>query len=201
MTHTALLARIPFNTLSPESQAYNRGEVHPAVLADIVNGLPIGTYVSGTTTFTTAENMTITGAVGLPGGATNGTTFTEPTNGATMVLKSASVLKSALSGATVTATNLIPAGAIPMAVVIRVTTLITGASSFKVGDGTTADLWGATVALTAGTTTTGADFKATFTPIVYPAATSVVLTANTSNFTAGAVRITVFFWTAAGPTS
>ncbi len=113
-------------------------------------------------------------------------------NGQKITVQSVSATLSGLSGATATATNLIPAGSIVLGVTTRVTTLITGATSLKVGDGTDDDRWGATVGLTAGTTTTGSSFTISSVPI-YTSATSVVLTANGSNFTAGAVRVTVHY--------
>lgn len=86
-------------------------------------------------------------------------------------------------------TNLIPAGSNVFGCIIRVTTLVTGATSIDVGDGSDADKWGDNIAVTAGTTTTGASFTTgTATPINYPSATNLVLTANGSNFTAGVVR-------------
>lgn len=97
-----------------------------------------------------------------------------------------------LSGATVTATNLIPAGSFITGVTIRVTTTITGATTFDIGDGTDVDRWGAAILLPAGTTTSIADFTADgFGQFV--AANNVVLTANGANFTAGAVRVTVHY--------
>lgn len=111
----------------------------------------------------------------------------------------ASTEKLALSGATVTATDLIPAGSIVLGVTVRVTTLITGATSFSIGDGTDADRWGATIAVAAGTTTTTANITITSVPI-YAAATSVVLTAAGSNFTAGAVHIEVQYINCSAPT-
>lgn len=114
--------------------------------------------------------------------------------------KAATTLLTGMSGATVTATNLIPAGSLVLGVTCRVTTLITGASSFDVGDGTTVDNWGNNIALTSGTTTSIADFTAA-SPDFYTASTSVVLTAVTSNFTAGAVRVTVHYITLTPPAS
>lgn len=99
---------------------------------------------------------------------------------------------SGMSGATVTATNLIPAGSVVLGVTIRVTTAITGATSFEIGDGTDADRWGTAIAVASGTTTTNANTTITSVPI-YAAATSVVLTANGGNFASGAVKITVHY--------
>lgn len=112
--------------------------------------------------------------------------------GSKALIKVASTTKSAMSGATVTASNLIPAGSIVLGVNVRVVTEITGATTFTIGDGTDADRWGTGIALTVGTTTSTADITVTSVPI-YAAATSVVLTATGSNFTAGAVNIEVHY--------
>lgn len=196
-----LEARVNYNTFANEQAAFQRGELHPKVFKTLMDSVPIGAYNSGTGVTTFAEAVTITGAAILPGGTSAFTTFTDSANGSTLNIKSATVLKSALSGATVTATALIPAGSLVLGVVARVTTLITGATTFKIGDGTTADLWGATVAVALNTVTTGTSFKAATGPVFYPAATDVVLTANGSNFTAGAVRLEVWYISQSGPTA
>lgn len=113
-------------------------------------------------------------------------------NGQAFNIETASTNLTGLSGATATATNLIPAGSIVFGVTVRVTTGITGATTFDIGDGTDVDRWGAARPIAAGTTTTAANFTITSVPI-YASATSVVLTANGSNFTAGDVRVTVHF--------
>lgn len=111
--------------------------------------------------------------------------------GAVANLKSVSA-EIACAGASSSASNLIPAGAFVLGVTARVTTTITGASAFTIGDGTTAAKWGSGIALPAGTVTTGANFTAG--PSHYATATSVVLTATTSNFTGGKVRVTVHYF-------
>lgn len=98
------------------------------------------------------------------------------------------------SGATSSASNIIPAGSIVFGVTVRVTTTITGATTFKIGDGTDDDRWGSGIALASGTTTSGTAFTITSVPI-YTSATSVVLTATGSNFTAGVVSVTVHYAT------
>ena len=87
-----------------------------------------------------------------------------------------------------------------LGVTVRVTTLIEGATSFEVGDGTDPDRWGTAIAVAATTTTTGTAFTITSVPF-YAAATSVVLTANVSNFTAGAVRVSVHYMAFTAATS
>lgn len=100
------------------------------------------------------------------------------------------------SGATVTVAALIPANSIVIGVTARVTTAITGATSFDIGDGTTANLFGDDVAVALNTTS-----QNTIAPTRYATATNVVLTANGGNFTGGAVRLTVHFLTLVAPTS
>ena len=83
-----------------------------------------------------------------------------------------------------------------LGVIARVTTLITSGAgtSWTLGDGTTADLWGTGLAFTANTTTTAADFKSTFAPKLYTSATNVVITCTGGTFTAGAVELVVFYY-------
>lgn len=120
--------------------------------------------------------------------------------GAIAQLKTAEVLLSGLSGASVEATNLIPAGSIVLGVVIRVTTLITGTlSSFDVLDNF-ANGWASAVAKTLGTTTGVPNFVSAI-PVVFASAGSITLSANGGTFSAGAVRITVVYFTITAPTS
>lgn len=121
-------------------------------------------------------------------------------NGQATSLASASALVATTSGATVTATGLIPAGCFLVGVCVRVTTAITGATSFDVGDGSDADRWGNNIAVAAGTTTTIADYTAAGYG-QFTTANDVVLTATGSDFTAGAVRITAYYLSLVAPTS
>lgn len=112
-------------------------------------------------------------------------------NGAFQNVKSASASVTC-SGATSSATDLIPAGSLVLGVTVRVTTAVTGSTTFTIGDGTDADKWGATIAQTAGTTTDATDFT-TSSPTYYTSATSVVLTGTGGSFSAGVVRVTVHY--------
>lgn len=106
-----------------------------------------------------------------------------------------------LSGATTTiGSNLLPAGSVIRGVVARVTTAVTGATSFEIGDGTDVDRFGTAVAVALNTTTTTANWTITSLP-VYPTAANIVLTANGSNFTGGVVRVTVLYDTFGAPAS
>jgi len=146
-------------------------------------------------------------AVSLITGGTEGLTVDssqnsifKPVSGATLNIRSATTELTGMSGATVTATNLIPAGSFIYGTVIRVTALIEGATAFHIGDGSDADRWGASIALSAGTTTTVTDFTAAGFG-QFSSANDVVLTATVSNFTAGAVRIVVHYIDLTAPTS
>jgi hypothetical protein len=125
-----------------------------------------------------------------------GNALTTGANGQSTQLGQSTVLLSTPSGATRTATALIPANALVIGVTARVTTAVTGATSFDIGDGTTANIFGDDVAVALDTTSNN-----TIAPTRYAAATNVVLTANGGNFTAGAVRLTVHFITLVAPTS
>lgn len=95
-----------------------------------------------------------------------------------------------MSGATSTASSVFPDGAIMQAVNVLVTTTITGATSFKIGDGSDDDRWGATIGLTAGTKTGPADYTASGIGQV-TSAQNVVLTAvgGAASFSAGVVKV------------
>ena len=117
-------------------------------------------------------------------------------NGANIQAFVAETLLSGLSGASVTASNFIPANCIVLAVGARVTTTITGATSFEIGVTGNLAQFGSGIGLTAGTTNYGL-----IGPTALYAATSVILTAAGGNFTAGAVRLSVHYLLANPSTS
>lgn len=124
----------------------------------------------------------------------------DPANDQSTNVKTSSIELTALSGASVTAAGLFPDGVIRLGVSIHVTTTITGATSFDIGDGTDVDMFGAAIALSSGTTTNGSD--ATASPLAaLLAAGDVVLTAVGSDFTAGAVRVVAHYLDITAPTS
>lgn len=105
----------------------------------------------------------------------------------------------AMSGATVTATDFFPAGTLVLGCAAYVNTLITGASDFEVGNEDDPDEFHTGVALAADTVASiGASLTQNF---YYAAAKDLVLTAGTSDFTAGAVTVTCIGWTITDPTS
>lgn len=116
------------------------------------------------------------------------------------VLNSTTQISGALSGATASFAGAIPAGSVVVGVVARVTTAITGATSFSIGDGTTATAFGSNIAVASGTTTTNANWTLTAIPN-YPSGANIVLTANGGNFTGGVVRVTVYYMSFGAPTN
>lgn len=96
--------------------------------------------------------------------------------------KDISTTLSNVSGATVTATSLIPDGCVLVSVTTSVTTGLGGTTTgYSVGDGVDADRWGTVSAVAAGTDTDNTDWTVT-TIQLFTAAQDVVLTALTANF-------------------
>lgn len=109
-------------------------------------------------------------------------------------LKQNSVQSAALSGATVDLTGLIPAKSQVIGMTCRVTTLITGATTFDVGTVATPALYCNDVPVALNTVCDlGTNQGSSTGPLNYAAATDVRLTANGSNFTGGVVRCTVHY--------
>lgn len=147
-----------------------------------------------------------TGAAGSFAGTVKSTTLLqESANGAQWVRGQASeLLTLSTSGATTdTAADLLPANSIIEAVVARVTTTITTATDWKLGDPTTAGRFtAANGTMTAGTTDIGLvhiDQTGAAGPRQTAAAKVRVTTTGTPG--AGAVRITVFYRQFVAPTS
>lgn len=139
--------------------------------------------------FVVNDDLTFNGADTDRGGAT----LTLLLNAMTATLSAASTHDFAAA---------IPAGATVVGVTTRVTTTITGCTSIQIGDGTDVDRFGNAIALTAGTTTTNADWTVTSAP-VYAAATVIRITAvgGGASFTAGAMRVCVYYLAPTAPTS
>jgi len=101
------------------------------------------------------------------------------------VWKQAKATLSAVSGASVTATNLIPAGAFLLGVTTRINTDLgdtNGTTGYTVGDGTDPDLWGSLTATAAGSATGSADYTDAAAAKLYTSAQSVVITAAGGDF-------------------
>jgi len=101
---------------------------------------------------------------------------------------------SSLSGATGTASSLIPAGAWVVSVTAENKSTIAGSlASYKVGDGTDTDRWGGTIPLTNGNLyklSSGVNIASI--PL-YTSANNVVVTAEGGTFSSGTIEITVYY--------
>jgi hypothetical protein len=117
-------------------------------------------------------------------------------NGSALRLNVAEIALSGLSGATVTAANAIPAGALVVACAMRVTTAITGATSFSVGYAGSTSAFGSGLSIAAGSTNNGL-----IGPNPFYSATDVILTATGGDFSGGAVRLSLMYLGIAPPTS
>lgn len=128
-------------------------------------------------------NLSLSGDLTLTGANGEATLFKEVTDTLT-----------GMSGATVSATSLIPANCLLIGVTTRVITEITGCTSINIGISGDADAFAAGTALLAGTTTNIANFTITA-PLYFTGAASVVITAvgGGASFTAGAIRVTAHY--------
>ena len=115
-------------------------------------------------------------------------TAAQAANGANIQLGALETLVSGMSGASVTASVQIPANCIVLAVGAYVVTTITGATSYEVGVSGNLSQFGSGLSLTAGSSNPGL-----IGPTAFYAATSLILTAVGSNFTAGAVRLSIHY--------
>ena len=126
----------------------------------------------------------------------------ESAYGASLGLKKVDIAATTLSGATTNlGTTQIPDGAFVLGVLIRVVTVVTGATSIKIGDGSDDDKWGAGILVAAGSKNQSSDFTAS--PSLYTSATNVVLTAvgGAASFAGGTVRGAIFYFDCSGLTS
>jgi hypothetical protein len=120
-------------------------------------------------------------------------TFTSATNYQRLAIKTKAVTLSNLSGASVaTTTGFIPDGAVLVGLTTRVSTAITGATGYDIGDGSDADRWGANVGIALNTSSDNTNWTAG-TIECFTAAQEVTLTAVGNNFTGGAVVIVAHY--------
>ena len=117
-------------------------------------------------------------------------------NGSALKLNVSEIALTGLSGATASATNAIPAGALVVACGVRVTTAITGATSFSLGYSGSTSAFGSGLSIAAGSTNEGM-----IGPNPFYSATNVIVTAVGGAFTAGAVRLSVMYLSMTPPTS
>lgn len=100
-------------------------------------------------------------------------------------LTTSRTVNSSVSGATVTMSSLIPAGAFLLGVTTRIDAALgtsNGTTGYNVGDGSDADLWGVVTGTTIGTSSASSDFTAAGASSFSTTARDVVLTATGGNF-------------------
>lgn len=102
------------------------------------------------------------------------------------------------SGASVSATNIIPAGVVVQGVTTRQSN-VTGPTTINIGTAADPYAWGEGVAVANGTTTTASDFTVV-NPPTFPAATDVVIQAVGGAFTGGSIVVTVHYLRFVAPT-
>jgi len=120
-------------------------------------------------------------------------TFTSATNYQRLTIKTKAVTLATSSGASVaTTTGFIPDGAVLVGLTTRVSTAITGATGYDIGDGSDADRWGANIGFALNTSSDNTNWTAG-TIECFTAAQEVTLTAVGSNFTGGAVVIVAHY--------
>lgn len=101
-----------------------------------------------------------------------------------------------LSGATADTSIDIPNGAIVFNVSMRVTTTITGATSFSLGVAGNTNQFGSGLSVASGSTNLGV-----IGPTAFYAATPIRATSSGGSFTAGAVRIAIHYYLPSAPES
>ncbi len=108
-----------------------------------------------------------------------------------------------MSGATHDVAGAIPAGAIVVGTSARVTTTITGCTTWDFGIAGATTRYGTGLALTSGTTVDNTAWLAGGSALSYPSATAIRLSAigGAASFTAGVVRVCVLYWDTTAPTS
>jgi len=121
-------------------------------------------------------------------------------NGQVFAMKSMTVELTSMSGASVNATNLIPAKSVVVGVTSRVTVALEGCSSYDLGKATNVDLFANNASKNVGSTTDNSNWTDSC-PQVFNAAEDMVVTAVGSPFTAGSLRITVHYFEVTAPTS
>lgn len=174
-----------------------------------VTGWPVGFIFNDCNTITRTTSD-IVSAVPFAFNNTNISDLTQPLayskmSSATVKsagLRTITVVKDiALTGASVSFTSFIPAGATVLGVSGIVTTAITGATGYTVGVATAPDRYVNTNTLTLGSTfTPNSQSAAEVSPRTYPSPGSdIVVTAKTSNFTGGALRVALTYTTISAP--
>jgi len=173
-----------------------------------VTGWPVGFIFNDCNTITRTTSD-IVSAVPFAFNNTNISDLTQPLSYAKMSsatvksagLRTVTVVKDiALTGASVSFTSFIPAGATVLGVSGIVTTAITGATGYTVGVATALERYVNTNTLTLGSTfTPNSQSPLEIAPRTHQSSADIVVTAKTSNFTGGALRVALTYTTIIAP--
>lgn len=156
----------------------------------------------------TNRGLVTTGTQTFTGAKTFDTSVDSPihkstlSNGVVASIKVKTFTHTVASGTTTsTASNEIPADALVIGVVIRVTAQVMASGSFSVGVSGDTTKWGTTIARTAGTTTDSGNWSATPFYVAGASATGVVFT-GTANFNGtGTISGAIYYIDMTAPTS
>lgn len=160
----------------------NIGDISDLVLANRLQTADT-TWNIGTATGT---------SLALTGPASAASVAAAGTHGQLMTIGVLEELTTIAAAATTSTTIQIPAGAVVLAVAVRVVVAIPTATTFTVGDGTTAAKFNTGSNLSVAINTTDTGMKAG--PTYYAAATSIVFTpSSTPGTNVGRVRTTIFY--------
>lgn len=150
----------------------------------------------GTIEFNNSIVTSMPSALTASGNPINGSSL----NGAGMTLRMKETVLT-LSGASVTWTNAIPLGAVVMGCVSIIQSGIAGATGYLLGIGTDTARWANVNNTSPGLATTPNNYGAAgLVPQIYTATTNIVVTAKTSNFTGGSLKIVLFYFDTTCPT-
>lgn len=192
-------------TTVPPSGAIASQPVEPLAVDSLASrGAITGTSVAVTGDVSGATG-TFSGAVSAAGGFSPAATALTTANGASRTLASISelVTLSTVGATTDTTANLLPANSVIECVVARVTTTITTATAWKLGDSTVSGRFAADNAtMTAGATSIGLvhiDQSSTSGPRQTAAAKLRITCTGTPG--AGVIRVTTFYRQYVAPTS
>lgn len=167
---------------------------------DIAANIAGFTPAQGELIVDTTNNRVIVGdgatAGGFPAAKLSDAGAAVGANGSALRMNVVEFALSGLSGATVTSANAIPAGALVIGCAVRVTTAITGATSFSIGYTGSTSAFGSSLSIAVGSTNNGL-----IGPNPFYSATNVILTAAGGAFAAGAVRLSLVFLSITPPTS
>jgi hypothetical protein len=164
--------------------------------AQVLNATSAGAAVTGAITATTTITAT-TDVIAVGDVVKNGS------NSSQIKLKTASENLTCNSGAgTQVSSTFVPANSLVVGLTARITTELAGSgmTTFSIGDGTDVDLFGAGIALAAGTLVNVGDWTAS--PMTYAksgSASAITLTADAGQFDSGVIRLVVYYYSLTAP--